>query len=113
MSFFKEFREFALKGNVMNMAKIFRAATFPIVCANYDFTGTAVEGLTKPYIILKRNGVRIGVFGVSPKLDGLVDATKCVGVKYLDPIATADKVARELRHKQKCDVVLHVPAEVG
>ena len=66
-----------------NMAKIFRAATFPIVCANYDFTGTAVEGLTKPYIILKRNGVRIGVFGVSPKLDGLGDAPKCVGVKYL------------------------------
>lgn len=89
-----------------NMAKIFRAATFPIVCANYDFTGTAVEGLTKPYIILKRGGVRIGVFGVSPKLDGLVDATKCVGVKYLDPVATADKVAHELRHDKKCDVVI-------
>ena len=89
-----------------NMAEIFRAATCPIVCANYDFTGTAVEGLTKPYIILKRGGVRIGVFGVSPKLDGLVDATKCVGVKYLDPVATADKVAHELRHDKKCDVVI-------
>ena len=50
--------------------------------------------------------MRIGVFGVSPKLDGLVDATKCVGVKYLDPIATADEVARELRHDKKCDVVI-------
>ena len=50
--------------------------------------------------------MRIGVFGVSPKLDGLVDATKCVGVKYLDPVATADKVARELRHDKKCDVVI-------
>ena len=89
-----------------NMARIFREAKFPIVCANYDFRGTVVDGLTKPYIILKRNGVRIGVFGVSPKLDGLVDATKCVGVKYLDPIATADKVARELRHDKKCDVVI-------
>ena len=89
-----------------NMARIFREAKFPIVCANYDFRGTVVDGLTKPYIILKRNGLRIGVFGVSPKLDGLVDATKCVGVKYLDPVATADKVARELRHDKKCDVVI-------
>ena len=99
-----------------NMAKIFREATFPIVCANYDFTGTAVEGLTKPYIILKRGGVRIGVFGVSPKLNGLVDATKCVGVKYLDPVATADKVAHELRHDKKCDVVIclsHLGWKIG
>ena len=28
-----------------NMAAIFRKANFPIVCANYDFTGTPVEGL--------------------------------------------------------------------
>ena len=89
-----------------NMARLFKSLNFPIVCANYDFTGTAVEGLTKPYIILKRGGVRIGVFGVSPKLEGLVDATKCVGVKYLDPVATADKVAHELRHDKKCDVVI-------
>ena len=89
-----------------NMARIFREAKFPIVCANYDFTGTAVEGLTQPYIILKRNGLRIGVFGIAPKLDGLVDAQKCIGVKYLDPIAIANNVAHELRHKKKCDVVI-------
>lgn len=89
-----------------NMARIFREAKFPIVCANYDFTGTAVEGLTKPYIILKRNGVRIGVFGIAPKLDGLVDAQKCIGVKYLDPVVIANQVAHELRHKKKCDVVI-------
>ena len=37
-----------------NMARIFRMAKFPIVCCNYDFTGTAAEGLVKPYVILKR-----------------------------------------------------------
>lgn len=42
-----------------NMARIFRKAKFPIVCANYDFTGTVVEGLVKPYVIIKRKGVRI------------------------------------------------------
>ena len=89
-----------------NMARIFRMAKFPIVCANYDFTGTPVEGLTRPYVILKRSGVRIGVFGICPKMDGLVDEQKCVGVKYLDPVATANKVAHMLRHDKKCDVVV-------
>ena len=31
-----------------NMARIFRMATFPIICSNYDFTGTPCEGLVKP-----------------------------------------------------------------
>lgn len=89
-----------------NMARLFRAAKFPIVCANYDFTGTPVEGTVKPYAIIKRNGLRIGVFGICPPMDGLVDAAKCEGVKYLDPIKTADEVARMLKHDKHCDLVV-------
>lgn len=89
-----------------NMARLFRMAEFPIVCANYDFTGTPVEGTVKPYIIIKRNGLRIGVLGICPPLEGLVDATKCEGVKYLDPIKTANDVAHMLKHKEKCDLVI-------
>ena len=81
-------------------------AEFPIVCSNYDFTGTPVEGTVKPYIIIKRAGVRIGVLGICPQLEGLVDATKCEGVKYLDPIKTANDVAHMLKHKEKCDLVI-------
>lgn len=89
-----------------NMARIFRKAKFPIVCANYDFTGTVVEGLVKPYVIIKRKGVRIGIFGLSPKLDGLVMASTCAGVIYSDPIKTANAVADKLKNEEKCDVVI-------
>ena len=89
-----------------NMARIFRKAKFPIVCANYDFTGTVVEGLVKPYVIIKRKGVRIGIFGLSPKLDGLVMASTCAGVRYSDPIKTANAVADNLKNEEKCDVVI-------
>ena len=43
-----------------NMARIFRLANFPIVCSNYDCTGTVLEGLVKPYITIQRDGVKIG-----------------------------------------------------
>ncbi len=89
-----------------NMARIFRMAEFPIVCANYDFMGTPVEGIVKPYVVLKRNGLKIGVFGVSPKLDGLV-LKGCYGnTRYTDPIEAARKTVSILRNKEHCDVVI-------
>lgn len=91
-----------------NMARIFKMAKFPVVCANYDFTGTCVEGLVKPYVIIKRNGLKIGLFGLSPQLKGLVDLSKCKGVTYLDPIEVGNRVAAELKHDKKCDVVICV-----
>ena len=89
-----------------NMAVVFRKAKFPIVCANYDFTGTPVAGLVKPYVIIKREGVKIGVFGLSPKMKGLVSDKNCVGVKYLDPARVALETATMLKQKEKCDMVI-------
>jgi len=88
-----------------NMARMFRKLNFPILCSNYDFTGTVVEGTTRDYLILKRNGLKIGVFGLSPMMDGLVSAENCVGVRYLDPIEQAKRVVTILK-KNKCDVVI-------
>ena len=89
-----------------NMARIFRMANFPIVCSNYDFTGTPCEGLVKDYITLKRNGLKIGVFALGTRMQGLVANKNCVGVKFLDPIETARKYIDILRKKEKCDVVI-------
>ncbi len=89
-----------------NMARIFRMCNFPVVCANYDFTGTPVEGLVKPYIIMKRDGIKIGIFGISPRLEGLVAAENYQGVKYLDPKKKAAEMADLLKNKEKCDVVI-------
>ena len=89
-----------------NMARLFRMAKFPIVCANYDFSGTCVEGLVKPYTIIKRDGIKIGVFGLAPEMKGLVSDKNCIGVKFLDPIATAQKYADLLKNKEKCDLVV-------
>ena len=80
-----------------NMARLFRMADFPVVCANYDVSGTVLEGLVKPYTILKRNGLKIGVFGLAPKMEGVV---------YKEPVAVAQEVVDVLRNKEQCDVVI-------
>lgn len=89
-----------------NLAEMLKKANFPILCANYDFTGTPMEGITKPWIIIKRNGVKIGVFAVCPRLEGLVSAKNCLGVKYSDPAQVALQTATMLKQEKKCDMVV-------
>ena len=89
-----------------NLARLLRKAEFPVVCANYDFSGTPVAGLVKPYVILHRNGLKIGVFGVSPRLEGLVAADNYRWVGYTDPVEAARSTARLLKRQKHCDVIV-------
>ena len=89
-----------------NLARIFRMANFPIVCSNYDCTGTVLQDLVKPYITLVRQGVKIGVFALAPALKGLVFDGNCEGITFLDPAETAQKYIDILRKQEKCDIVI-------
>ena len=89
-----------------NLARIFRMANFPIVCSNYDCTGTVLQDLVKPYITLVRQGVKIGVFALAPALKGLVFDGNCEGITFLDPAETAQKYIDLLRKQEKCDIVI-------
>lgn len=89
-----------------NMARIFKMAQFPIVCCNYDFTGTPLAGIVRPYVVLHRKGLKIGVFGVCPELAGLVSEANYGCIKYEDPIRKANETATYLKEKEKCDVVI-------
>lgn len=91
---------------VENLARLADNANFPILCSNYDFTGTALEGKIKPYIIIKRKGLKIGVFALDPELEGLVSAKTCKGVKFLDSRVKAKEMSEFLKKKKKCDLVI-------
>jgi len=99
-----------------NMVRLFKMAKFPLVCSNYDFTGTKLEGLVKPYTIIKRKGVKIGIYGLSPKLEGLVFREAYDGIKHLDPAETAKKMEAFLKNEKKCDVIIclsHLGWKIG
>lgn len=89
-----------------NMARLFRLAEFPIVCANYDVTGTVLEGLVKEYVVLHRDGIKIGVFGLGAQLEGLVAKASYGDVKFEDPVSEAQRIADLLKMQEKCDLVI-------
>ena len=89
-----------------NMARLFRMANFPVVCANYDFGDTELAQIVKPYVVLERKGLKIGVFGLAPQLEGLVSEKNYGPLRYLNPSEVAQKMVDELKGQQKCDLII-------
>ena len=89
-----------------NMQRLYDMAQFTVLSCNYDVAGTPLEGRVLPYTVLTRKGVRIGVFGVTPKMEGLVFKKNYEGITYLDPVAKANETAALLRGKEHCDLIV-------
>lgn len=98
-----------------NMARLFAMATFPVVCANYDFTGTVCEGLVEPYAVIRRGDKRVGVFGLSPDPEGLIAKECYEGVRFISPVEAAAKAVEALK-RERCDVIVclsHLGWKIG
>lgn len=81
-------------------------ANFPLLCGNYDFSDTVMNGETIPYKIFHRGKLKIGVFAVCIELAGLVPDKLFGNTKYLDPIAKANELSKILKKKYQCNLVI-------
>ena len=81
-------------------------AEFQFITANYDFSNTIMDTQTKPYKIFKKDGIKIGVFGLGIKLDGLVTPDMFKETKYLDPIEISQDMTRILKTEEGCDLII-------
>lgn len=94
-------------GGMDNLRKQYTThANFPIVCCNYDMANTAMEGLTRPYQIVRKGGLKIGILGVGIELDGLVPKELYKETRYQDPVEKANEAARQLKEEEKCDYII-------
>lgn len=81
-------------------------ANFPFIVSNYDFSDTPMNGLSKPYMIIEKAGIKIGVLSANIELEGLVPKAWYGDTQWLDPVANANKYAKLLREEEKCDFVI-------
>ena len=81
-------------------------AKFDFVSANYDFKNTILDTHIKPYKVFKKDGIRIGVFGLGIELEGLVNKKNFKETTYLDPIEIAQDITKELKEKEDCDLII-------
>ena len=81
-------------------------AKFDFVSANYDFKNTVLNDIVKPYKIIIKDGIKIGIFGLGVQLDGLVDKKLYKETFYNNPIEVAQDMSRILKEEKKCDLVI-------
>ncbi|MFN7312690.1 MAG: bifunctional metallophosphatase/5'-nucleotidase [Bacteroidota bacterium] len=81
-------------------------ANFDLINCNYNFSGTLLEAKVKPYKIIQKNGIKIGITGVGIDLKGLVSDELFGNIIYTDPVQKASDMARELKQQKGCDFVI-------
>lgn len=81
-------------------------ANFPILVANYDFTGTVLENKIQQYKVFQKKNIKVGVFGLGIELKGLVPEKLYDKIIYLDPVAKAKEMVSILRDQEKCDYII-------
>ena len=77
-----------------------------VVCANYDFAGTPLEGLVEPYVIVRRAGKKIGVIGLLTDIMKVVDRSVAKDLNYLEPADVVNRYAAYLKNEKDCDLVI-------
>jgi len=88
------------------LAVVLKTARFPLISSNYDFGKTALSGMIKPYIVLKRAGLRIGIMALDVNPKSLIFDKNYKGMEYEDPIIKANEISTLLKKKEKCDVII-------
>ena len=87
------------------LAARLKTAEFPVVCANYQFANKKLAKVIKPYVIVERAGMKIGIFGLGVDLYGYTAPQISREVTYLDPVETSRKMVAELK-AQNCDLIV-------
>lgn len=88
------------------LAVILSKATIPIVCSNYEVSQTPLSPYVKPYLVIRKFGLKIGIIGLDVEPKSLIIESNYKGLTYEDPLEVANKMALFLKKEKKCDLII-------
>lgn len=77
-----------------------------VVCANVDFSQFELSGYVKPYAIIERGGMKIGIIGMETDLSKVVSSIISSRLPKLDNLEVINQWSEYLRKTEKCDLVI-------
>jgi 5'-nucleotidase len=83
-----------------------KMANFPFINSNYDFSDSILSGIVKSHLILKKDGIKVGIYGLGIELDGLVSKPNYGKIQYHDPLKAALDMEKSLKKEHSCDIVI-------
>ncbi len=88
------------------LAAIIQNLRVPLISSNYDVTNSVIRDFVKPWIVIKKAGLKIGVMALNVNPESLILDSNIRDVNYLDPVAKAQEVSDYLKNKEKCDLII-------
>ncbi len=78
----------------------------PVVSANIDISQFELADYVKPYAVLERGGMKIGIIGLEADLSTNVSATISSRFSQLDNVEVTNRWAEHLHSAEKCDMII-------
>jgi len=91
---------------VDTLAAILRNARFQVISSNYELGTTPLKDLVKPYMVVERGGLRIGIMALDVNPKSLIIESNYKGVVFEDPFEKANEISTLLKKKEKCDMIV-------
>ena len=86
-------------------AKMLRPET-KLVCANLDLSPFELGGYVKPYAILERGGLKIGIIGLESDISTSVSKTVSSRIQQFDNVDVTNQWADYLHETERCDLII-------
>lgn len=91
---------------IEELVRRLRNLDVPVVCANYDFTSTPLEEYVKPYVVIEKAGMKIGVIGLLTDVRDVVDVHIAAQLHYQNPAEVTNRYAEYLKDEEGCSLVI-------
>lgn len=88
------------------LVTMLKKAKFKVVSSNYDLSATPLRKYVRPWLIVKKGKLRIGIVSANISPNGLISPANFKGIKYLEPYEAAEVKAAWLKSVKKCDLVV-------
>lgn len=91
---------------IEDLTERMRDVKCPVVCANLDLSSFELGQYVKPWCIVNKGGMKIGIIGLEADISTCVSKTVSSRIPQLDPVDETNKWAKYLREEEKCDMVI-------
>ena len=88
------------------LAVILSKAQFPLLSSNYNVSNTPIKNYIKPYLIIKKDGLKIGIMALNVEPKSLIIENNYRGLIYQNPVEKAKEMSAYLKKKEKCDLIV-------
>ena len=93
---------------IESIAKYYKNIRAKKLSANYEMSGTPLEGMFEPYVIKRYGDKCVAFMGINVQPEGLISLKNYEGMRYLPSIDVADATAKYLKEVQKVDYVVMI-----